>query len=85
MGGQARDTALRCWAPRQGPGGPGPEPGGLLLLRHTLALLLLLLLLLLLQPHTEAGFACLSSPCVYGICMDDLNRCVCERSRAELS
>lgn len=24
--------------------------------------------------HTEAGFACLSNPCVYGVCIDDLNR-----------
>ncbi|XP_053692498.1 protein eyes shut [Sabethes cyaneus] len=23
--------------------------------------------------HTEAGFACLSNPCVYGVCIDDLN------------
>ncbi|KAK3927354.1 Protein eyes shut, partial [Frankliniella fusca] len=30
-------------------------------------------LLLVQPPRAEAGFACLSSPCVYGICMDDLN------------
>ncbi|XP_058820383.1 protein eyes shut [Topomyia yanbarensis] len=23
--------------------------------------------------HTEAGFACLSNPCVYGVCIDDIN------------
>nr|XP_019544869.2 protein eyes shut [Aedes albopictus] len=23
--------------------------------------------------HTEAGFACLSNPCIYGVCTDDLN------------
>ncbi|XP_065093274.1 protein eyes shut [Ochlerotatus camptorhynchus] len=23
--------------------------------------------------HTEAGFACLSNPCIYGVCIDDLN------------
>lgn len=24
--------------------------------------------------HTLAGYACLSNPCVFGVCIDDLNR-----------
>lgn len=26
--------------------------------------------------HTWAGFACLSNPCVFGVCIDDINRWV---------
>lgn len=51
-------------------GSPSPLLQPLLVLSCSIVAVLLLQ-----QPRgAEAGFACLSSPCVYGICMDDLNR-----------
>ncbi|KAJ1524333.1 hypothetical protein ONE63_010839 [Megalurothrips usitatus] len=61
--------------PRRPPAPRGRQRGqGLLTALGTLGCVAAALLALLQQPGCAwAGFACLSSPCVYGICMDDLN------------
>lgn len=35
--------------------------------------------------NAEAGFACLSNPCIYGICIDELNRWVFKVDNREFS